>query len=522
MPHRPNILFITSDQQHYDTLGFANPRIQTPALDRLAREGTNFTRAYCPNPVCSPSRSSIITGMYPSLHHCWTIGVKLPEDMPTVGEALHDEGYMTSLIGKAHFQPLASRPGSESIECQPILRDLNYWRQFHGPWYGFRHVETARMHTDESHVGQHYAIWLEEHGLKDWADYFYDVSGKPGPKALKTDPGIVGGREPGAWPLPAELHYTTWIAERTIANMKAAVERGQPFFCWSSHPDPHPPYAVPDPWASMYDPADMPIGQYVSGEFDPMPPTYAMTRDPKADWSQFHNEPGGHHAHGCHSHLHDEALLRRSMATYYGMISFMDQQIGRTLDALDELGVADNTIVVFTTDHGHFLGQHGLMAKGPFHYEDLIRLPFLVRWPGRVAAGASSDAIQSLVDLAPTFIDAAGGEIPGWMQGLSQVPTWTAETGNADAPHVRDHAIVENRHNPTRVHLRTFVNKRYKLTLYRDRDWGELFDLQDDPHELRNRFNDPNYAAVKADLLRQFMNAEIKREPTRMPRIAGA
>jgi arylsulfatase A-like enzyme len=128
-----NVLLITSDQQHWDTLGATNPRIRTPALDRLASEGTRFERAYCNNPVCSPSRATIITGLYPSWHGCWTIGVKLAEDVPTVGDIFRDHGYATALIGKAHFQPLASRPEQESLECQPILRDLNFWRGFHGP-----------------------------------------------------------------------------------------------------------------------------------------------------------------------------------------------------------------------------------------------------------------------------------------------------------------------------------------------------------------------------------------------------
>src|SRR5688572_13392021 len=180
MTPQPNILLITSDQQHYDTLGVSNPRISTPNLDRLAREGTRFTRAYCNNPVCSPSRSTIITGMYPSWHGCWTIGVKLPEDVPTVGEVFQKQGYRTALIGKAHFQPLAScPPEQESWECQPRLRDLEFWRGFTGPWYGFEHIEIARNHADEAHAGQHYALWMEEKGLTNWADYFQSWPPKP-------------------------------------------------------------------------------------------------------------------------------------------------------------------------------------------------------------------------------------------------------------------------------------------------------------------------------------------------------
>src|SRR5690606_33487649 len=148
MATQPNILLITSDQQHYDTLGITNPKIQTPALDRLCREGTRFTRAYCPNPTCTPTRASIITGMYPSLHGAWSLGTKLDEHVPTVGERLQAQGYSTNLIAKAHVQPLATAPDQTSIECMPRLRDLDFWRNFHGPWYGFTHVETARNHAD--------------------------------------------------------------------------------------------------------------------------------------------------------------------------------------------------------------------------------------------------------------------------------------------------------------------------------------------------------------------------------------
>ena len=309
--HRPNILLITSDQQHYDTLGCANPRIQTPALDRLAAEGTRFTRAYTCNPVSSPARASLITGMYPAWHDCWTIGVKLPEDVPTVGDVFRRNGYLTTLIGKAHFQPLASQPGSESIECQPTLRDLDFWRSFHGPWYGFDHVEIARNHGDESHAGQHYAIWMEEKGLTNWRDYFRAWDGRD----------IPSGRR-GVWELPEAYHYTHWTTERTVAHLEQAADRQRPFFLWASFQDPHPPYLVPEPWASMYRPEDMEPGRLMPGELDRMPPHFRKTQEVNPDFSEFAETFGNH---GFHSHLHDEAELRKDMATYYGMINLMDQ-----------------------------------------------------------------------------------------------------------------------------------------------------------------------------------------------------
>lgn len=500
---RPNVLLITSDQQHFSTLGSVNPAIRTPGLDRLAREGMRFDRAYCVNPVCSPSRSTLVTGLYPAWHHCWTIGVKLPEDVPTVGDEFQSAGYRTSLIGKAHFQPLASRPGSESLECQPTLRDLDFWRGFHGPWYGFEHVEVCRNHADESHAGQHYGIWMEERGLANWRDYFVDWPRRPEQPERRH-----------SWDLPEEYHYTNWITERTIARIEAGAAADEPFFLWASYPDPHPPYLVSEPWASMYRPEDMEPGSLTPGELDLLPPHFAMTQEERPDFGWYHEAAG---THGFHSHIHSRQQLQRDMATYYGMVSFTDDGVRRILEALDRLGMARDTLVVFTTDHGHFLGQHGLIAKGPFHFEDMLRIPMLARWPGRIPEGAVSQALQSQVDLPPSFLSAAGITVPGAMQGVDQTPVW-----RGDAASAREWAICENRHQPTRVHLRTYVDERYKITVYRGHDYGELFDLEADPGETRNLWASPEHEGLKGRLLLRFVQAELEREPTRMPRIAGA
>jgi arylsulfatase A-like enzyme len=509
---QPNILLITTDQHHYRALGTNDPVIRTPSIDRLAEEGVQFDRAYCNNPVCSPSRSTIITGLYPAWHGCWTIGVKLPEDVPTVGERFQAHGYHSILVGKAHFQPLASEPGSESIECQPILRDLDFWRSFHGPWYGFDHVETGRMHAHESHAGQHYALWMEEKGFTEWRDYFQKWPRDPEDKYR----GQQYTRGMMAWDIPEPYHHTHWVGERTVANIERSVAEGRPFFLWSSFFDPHPPYAIPEPWASMYDPGEIEPGRYVPGELQDMPPQYAKTQEEAPDYTAYYEE-GGKGLHGFHSHLHTEEQIRHSIACYYGMISLIDQEVGRILDALDRLGIAENTLVLFSTDHGHFLGQHGLIAKGAFHYEDMLRIPMIVRYPGVVPAGTRSDALQCQVDWPVTFLSAAGIEVPGSMQGLNQLDVWAGDRSAG-----REWVLVENRHNPTTVHLRTLVTDRFKVTVYRDATYGELFDLEADPGELHNCWDDPAYAEVKARLLLQFVQAEIQREPTRMPRIAGA
>ncbi|MEX0652796.1 MAG: sulfatase-like hydrolase/transferase [Phycisphaeraceae bacterium] len=523
---QPNLLLITSDQQHWMTLGVNNPKIRTPALDRLAAMGVNFTRAYCPNPTCTPTRASILTGQYPSTHGAWTLGTKLPEHVPTLGDHLRQAGYRTTLVGKAHFQPLKSTPDCPSVEAYPTVRDLDFWRTFndtHTPWYGFDHVETCRNHADEGHAGQHYALWLEEQGVDDWRAYFQprqdgirdtDHDGAKAP-ALHGGPGY-GWRADMHWQLPEQHHYTAWTGQRTLAAIERAHANRQPFFIWSSYHDPHPPYCVPEPWASIYDPADMDPGEFVAGEFDHMPPPHQMTRDPHADFKPFNRD--GYGNHGYHPHIGvSRRDLQEAMAIYYGMISFMDHWIGQTLDRLEQLGILENTLIVFSSDHGHFLGQHGLVAKGPFHYEDGIRVPLLAAWPGQLPAGVESSAIQSLVDIAPTFLAAAGLDLPLAMQGLNQLDAWR------DAGSARDHAIVEMHHNRGVVHLRTLVTERYKLTVYRGQPtWGELFDLKQDPDERHNLYHAAEASQLRARLTEQLLQADLAREPAPTERVTGA
>jgi len=504
--NRPNILLITSDQQHYSTLGTVNERIKTPSLDRLCRQGVRFDRAYCPNPTCTPTRASILTGMYPSQHGAWSLGTKLFEDVPRVTDMLVRGGYSTALVGKGHFQPTKSVYGMESVESMPNLRDLEFWRKFRGPWYGFEQVELGRMHGCESLVGAHYAIWMEDNGLSNWQDYF-----DPWPRRPEREKQLRAERH---WPLPEKFHYTRWTGERTVAQIDRAVADGRPWFIWSSFHDPHPPYMVPEPWASMYDPAEMVPGKLTPGEHDKNAIHFRKTQENDPDW--WKQAKRGETIHGGHSHLYDREELKKDMAVYYGMVSFMDQQIGLILDKLDALGLAEDTLVIFTSDHGHFLGQHGLIAKAIHHYEDVMRVPMVVRWPGEVPAGQASDAIQNLLDLPPSFLAAAGLEAPGIMTGVDQLETWRG--GRA----ARTWSITENHHGTRHFHMRSYVNQRYKITVYRDGDDGELFDLAEDAAEVNNLWHDPAAADLKGRLLHEFMQATLQSEPIRMPRIAPA
>lgn len=487
---KPNILLITSDQQHWNTLGCINPEVQTPNLDKLVSQGTLFTRAYTPNPTCTPTRSCLITGKYPSQHGAYSLGTKLPESEVTIGDYLHEAGYETALVGKAHFQPLRATHEFSTLESYPLMQDLDYWAKFEEPFYGFRHVELARNHADEQHVGQHYALWMEEKGLHNWRDYFRPPTGNNTSQQHK-------------WLIPEAYHYNTWIAERTNALLDTYQDRKKPFFLWASFFDPHPPYLVPEPYDTMYDPASLSIPQIVEGEHATNPPHFAMTQEQNPDFSAW-DEPNGSAIHGFQSHLHDRDELAKDIAIYYGMITCMDKYIGRILDHLDELGLADNTLVVFTSDHGHYYGHHGLIAKGPFHYDDGIRVPMIARLPQKIAAGKRNHSLQSLVDYAPTFLAFCGLDVPPDMTGLNQGANWMDESAQA-----RQHVIIENRHQPFSVHMKTYVDDRYKLTVYYGRDYGEIFDLQSDPDELHNQWDDE---ALRASLMEKLLSAEMAKE----------
>lgn len=503
---KPNILLITSDQQHFNTIGAFNPEIKTPNLDRLVREGTTFNRSYCPNPTCTPTRASIITGLYPSQHGAWSLGTKLSEDVRTVGEEFINAGYHTALVGKAHFQPLASTSEYPSIEAYPVLQDLDFWKTFndnHDSWYGFEHCELARNHTDEAHVGQHYALWLEENGCDNWKDYFRKPTGNLDVQLVRN------------WEIPERYHYNNWITERTNCLLEGYVKNDEPFLMWASYFDPHPAYAVPEPYFSMYDPEKLTLPTVTPGEHDKNAKHFQLTQLENPDFSAYMESGQG--IHGMESHLYDESCLRKQMAVYYGMVTMLDKYIGKILDKLDSLGIADNTIVVFTTDHGHFIGQHGLSAKGPFHYEDMIKIPLIVRYPDQVEAGKTSSAMQSLVDLAPTFLSFSGLDIPMAMTGKDQKEVWL---GKIDK--VRDHILCENHHEPTVIHLKTYVDQRYKITVYYNSIQGELFDLQEDPGEINNLWDDPNFRDLKMDLLLKYIWAEMGKEPMWMPRISVA
>ncbi len=504
-----NFLLITSDQHHWMTMGYNDPNIKTPNLDRLGKNGIIFDRAYCPNPTCTPTRASLITGMMPSQHGAYVLGTKLPETVHTVGEDFSDNGYETALVGKAHFQPFEGTAEYPSLEAYPILQNLDFWKEFHGPFYGFNHIELARNHGDEPHIGQHYVLWMEEKlklegkDPKTWKRWFRKPTG-------------TSDAQHGLWNLPEAYHMNTWIAERTNTLLEEYAGDKKSFFMWASFFDPHPPYLVSGKWAKMYDPQKMDVPGFVQGELDDMPPIYKKTQEQKPDFNEFKDSKLW--SAGMGSHIKKTQTEKaQDMALYYGMISFMDHEIGKILDKLDELGLTEKTVVIFTTDHGNVFGQHGLIKKGPFMYEDLVKVPMIASCPGIIPKGERSQSLQSLIDIPPTFLSLAGINIPRCMTGIDQTKVWKGED-----PTIREHVIVENHQQPHSLYQKQLITNRYKITIYMNHRYGELFDLENDPNELKNLWDTPDYSNLKEELILKLLQADMKQEPLVVPRTAGA
>lgn len=492
---RPNVLWFMTDQHRHDAVGYAgHPDVRTPHLDRLAAQGIRFDRFYVTNPVCTPSRATMVTGRYPHAHGSWQVDVTLPEHEVTLPALLARHGYATAVIGKLHLQHFHEhyQPGRPQ-EIESIHRNLGvppamvdeFWRSWGGPLYGFAHCELVLQHGNRCVGGGHYDQWLRTHHPA--------VLASLEPRhALVPPTGALQSWKPA---MPAALHYATWIADRTIAYLEA--HQDEPFFVSCSFPDPHFPLAPPVPYANLYNPATLAPPLPNRGELAVMPPHHRYYYEGRV--AQIPYAPGGvagATAKDYPLHQLPEAHWREMLAHYYGLITLCDDAIGRVLAALDRLGLSDNTIVLFNADHGELAGDHGLWFKGPFHYESILRVPMLWRWPGVIAPGGVYRGLSSAVDIVPTLLDACGLPPEAGVQGVSALPVLR---GSA-APY-RAWALAEHRERVPGMQTKTLVTERYKLTYYPGHTFGELFDLERDPQEYENLWATPAAQALRGDLL---------------------
>jgi len=463
----PNILLICCDEMRGDAMGCAgNPVVQTPNLDQLAAEGASWQRCYATQPTCTPSRASFFTGCYASAVRSRMVGCWTPDDPRFLPHAFHREGYHTAAIGKIHLVPQ-----NQEVEWQKERFEKD------GHYYGFREVDLVNGHGDNC-FGPGFTPWLDER-CPDWRER------RQSRKRLRD--AVSSCYE---WPFTPESHSGNYLVEKTREFFSR--KQDQPFFLNVSFADPHYPFTVPEPFASMYRPEDMP----------PPAPGISHSRNP-AEVEVLATATDPVHVIGTHAKCSNYSLedWQTIKAIYYGMISQMDHQVGQILDALEKSGHADDTVVVFLSDHGDYLGDHGIYGKG-LSYEGSIRVPLMFRGPG-IQPGLRLGGVGTLLDLAPTLLEFAGISEPEGVQGISR----KGLLAGGDQP-FRDAVLVENDDDRTPMRMRTLVAEDWKLTVFAGREWGQLYHLPTDPGELNNRWQDPECAGV-LHALRQRMLEEV-------------
>lgn len=501
---RPNFLIFVTDQQRADHLGcYGNAAIRTPHIDALAARGVVFDRFHVAAPVCMPNRAALATGRMPSIAGVRMNGVPLPLAARTHVDALRDAGWRTALVGKCHLQNMTEnapawqgatggavppeavrdRRTGVAYEQESVARWRDPAHEVTLPYYGFDHVEFCLEHGDE--VAGHYARWLAARGVHQ--------ATVTGPQRSGASDGIVA---PQAWRtgLREEDYPSAYIRDRAIAWLThhAAEAPDAPFYLQCSFPDPHHPFTPPGRWFDAYGPDDVTL-----------PASFAAT-DPRDNpiKTALHAELAAGHRNAARSSRAiavraDEA--RQAIALNYGSISCIDAMVGDITRALDRLDLAQNTVVVFLSDHGDFMGDHGLLLKGPLHYRSLVRMPFV--WSDPALAPGRRDQLASAIDFAPTVLARAGVAPYYGIQGIDLAPALAsadARTREALVVEEEGHRTVPGLSGVPRV--RTLVTSRWRLSLYAGQSWGELFDLHDDRDELHNRFDDTALARERGDL----------------------
>jgi arylsulfatase A-like enzyme len=521
---RPNFLLFITDQHRFDYLGcYGHQVLKTPHIDSIAARGTRFSRFYVATPVCMPNRATLMTGRMPSVHGVRSNGAPLSLQSNTFVDLLRAAGYATALVGKSHLQnfgphpPVLRRPppraGDQTLDPsfaearKPVAGDGPYdqehpkrWQAGHDfamqlPFYGFEHVDLCTAHGDQ--VGGHYYLWLK--ARRPDADALRDPRNQLPhdyvcPQAIRT-------------PIPEALYPTAYVAQQSCAwlDRHAAGGRRQPFFLMVSFPDPHHPFTPPGRYWSMYSPHDMALPP----SFDPgdRPPAGPVA------WALAQRARGEANTQAQAAFAVDARDAREAMALTCGMIAMIDDAVGSVLERLAAHALNDDTVVIFTSDHGDFLGDHRLLLKGPAHYEGITHVPFIWAEPGQ--RWARSEMLASTLDIAPTILDRARIEPYNGIQGISLMPA----LGEAPTPPgwpARHSLVIEDDQQgaalgfPQGARLRTLLTQRWRMTIAEHDPYGELYDLAGDPHEMRNLFADPGCRGVRAELMEELAYRQME------------
>jgi arylsulfatase A-like enzyme len=486
------ILFITTDQQRYDTLGCNGGTVaRTPVIDAVAAAGVRYERAHPQSVVCMPSRSTMITGQHPSTHGVWMNGVALPETAPSVAEVLHSAGYRTAIIGKPHFEPF----------LDPFARfpENGFARQgTFGPHRGFEHFESA---THGAAGPLHYARWLASEHPEAIGMFYPVLDGSLEVNALGG--GDTGAPQAWANAIPKDWYHTDWVADRTISWLDG-LDADDDWFCWMSFPDPHHPWDPPASEVGRIDWRDVPL----PAGYPQTPAEREAILDAKPrHWRAWYD---GRLVSNYEAPLDwvpatlTADQIREVNALNAVECELIDEAIGRVLASIRARGWDDDVDIVFTTDHGELQGDFGLLFKGPYHVDGLMRLPLI--WRPAPSASATPSTVTrpvGIVDLAPTFCAIAGLPVPDWMEGKPlPLDDTDAEARGFERVLTEWDSVLFG----VAVHLRTIMRDHWVCSTYlpgyaHDGTEGELYDLDVDPLQQVNLWDDPAYASIRSDLV---------------------
>lgn len=473
-----NVLWIMTDQLQAGCLGFmGNQQVQTPHLDTLAARSYVFDRAFVQSPVCMASRASIFTGRYPSAVRVRGMGI-LPPDEITLPETLRRQGYATGAFGKVHLTPeLFTRTTLQSDV--PILD----WQAFAEP----AHLKSIPPDPHKSNYGFEKHIGCDDlnRGLYEkWVQQGYGavtLAGEPlFPEWIK-DLFVA--------PVPAEWHHSTFIA--TAAENDIRQQGKSPWFNYCSFIHPHHPFEAPQELLDLY-----PLEDIVLPQDKGQPNEHDIPQPAASAIGEFLRFPD----------IVQRAVLRH----YYASITLIDQCVGRLLQALHETGQAENTIIIFTADHGEMAGEHGLLRKPSIHYDELLQVPLMISLPDTATSGRRIPGLVELVDLYPTLMGLLGLESHPGVQGTD----WSrALTNNAIIGHqdIYSDMLFDTPSGPYRA-TQTLRSEDWKLSIYptAGSQFGQLFDLKNDPNESTNLYHDTQYSPIRQELLWQLSSRQAR------------
>lgn len=518
MAKQPNFILFMTDQQRWDHLGCnGNKVLKTPHIDAIAARGVNFDRFNVASAVCMPNRSTLVTGRMPSLHGVRYNGVPLSRDAVTFVDLLRAGGYSTGLVGKSHLQnftnmeaaiatanePGAPPPpalsearrgtigGSEYEDEKTPENGREGYLNLSTPFYGFDHVDLCTRHGDRA-MG-HYDLWLKQR--------HDDADGLRGPKNAIPEPRYSA---PQAWhtAIPEDLYTSAYVAERSEAFLERQ-DPETPFFLQCSFPDPHHPYTPPGKYFHMYDPDDMELPASYDNP-NPQPTTAHI---------QARTAAGEINRNSILPFAANPRETKEIIALTYGMISMIDDCIGRVMAKLDALGLGGDTVILFTSDHGDFMGDHGIMLKGPLHYQGLVKVPFIWTDPRDGLGGLRQGELAGTIDIARTILSRAGLAPFNGMQGHDLGPLMRGEVNSLrSGMMVEQDAQRPNFHFDGPIRARTYLTKRWRLSRYMGSSFGELYDLENDRAEMRNLWNDPGHGEIKGDLIAGMVMAMIENQ----------